>query len=167
MVANSDLKICDIVARWPGSVHDTTIFNDSNIRARFEHQEFAHYCLVGDSGYPCRQYLLTPIINPQTPQENRYNNAQIASRNPIERLFGVWKRRFPCLSLGMRLKLETVCALIVASAVLHNICVLNNDNLEHLDNIPDNMNEIIGVVEHKPRYQNFATRDAIIATIFI
>lgn len=42
-------------------MHDTTIFNDSNIRGRFEVNEFAPYCLVGDGGYPCRPYVLTPM----------------------------------------------------------------------------------------------------------
>lgn len=33
----------------------------------------------------------------------------------------MWKRRFPVLSMGMNIKLETVLAVIVATAVLHNI----------------------------------------------
>ena len=31
------------------------------------------------------------------------------------------KRRFPCLSFGLRVKLETSMAVIVAVAILHNI----------------------------------------------
>ncbi|CAH2009244.1 unnamed protein product [Acanthoscelides obtectus] len=91
IIGSFGLKIMDIVARWPGSVHDTTIFNDSNIRGRFENNEFSPYCLVGDGGYPCRVYLLTPLQDPQTLPQQRYNNAQIKTRNPVERLFGVWK----------------------------------------------------------------------------
>lgn len=34
-VADSDLKIRDIVARWPGSCHDQTIFNNSRLKRRF------------------------------------------------------------------------------------------------------------------------------------
>ncbi|XP_066596929.1 putative nuclease HARBI1 [Prorops nasuta] len=36
VIVNSELEILDIVARWPGSVHDATIFNNSRIKARFE-----------------------------------------------------------------------------------------------------------------------------------
>ena len=39
----------------------------------------------------------------------------------VERLFGVWKRRFPVLAYGLHLKLETTLPAIVACAVLHNI----------------------------------------------
>jgi hypothetical protein len=36
VTCNADLKFMDIVARWPGSVHDSTIFNDSRMRMRLE-----------------------------------------------------------------------------------------------------------------------------------
>lgn len=44
-------------------------------------------------------------------------------RNAVERQYGVWKRRFPVLALGLRLKLQTSMAVIVATAVLHNIAI--------------------------------------------
>lgn len=31
VTANTDREIIDIVSRWPGSVHDSTIFNNSNL----------------------------------------------------------------------------------------------------------------------------------------
>lgn len=36
VVCNSNLEIIDIVARWQGFVHDSTIFNNSRLRANFE-----------------------------------------------------------------------------------------------------------------------------------
>ncbi|CAH1997234.1 unnamed protein product [Acanthoscelides obtectus] len=164
IIGSFDLKIMDIVARWPGSVHDTTIFNDSNIRGRFENNKFSPYCLVGDGGYPCRVYLLTPLQDPQTLPQQRYNNAQIKTRNPVERLFGVCKRRFPCLSLGMRLKLETMCEVIVATAVLHNMCLEQNDTIDFFENGPEM--EQIEEIQVRIGYQNTATRDSIISAIF-
>ncbi|KAI4466138.1 dde superfamily endonuclease [Holotrichia oblita] len=53
--------------------------------------------------------------------EMRYQNAHIRTRNVIERLNGVWKRRFPALRSGMQLKTENILRIIVATAVLHNI----------------------------------------------
>lgn len=61
-----------ICIRWPGSVHDSTIFDNSMLRARFENQEFGTCVLLGDGGYPCRSYLMTPLLNQRTESEKRY-----------------------------------------------------------------------------------------------
>jgi hypothetical protein len=58
----------DILVRHPGSAHDNVIFNRSSARVRFE-QGLIKGLLLGDNGYACRPYLLTPIIHPQTNQE--------------------------------------------------------------------------------------------------
>ncbi len=41
----------------------------------------------------------------------------------------MWKRRFACLAIGMRLKLKTVITIIVATAVLHNIARLHGADM--------------------------------------
>lgn len=51
----------------------------------------------------------------------------------MERMFGVWKKRFPCLSVGLRNKLENAPNIIVACAVLHNLSLEINDNLPEDD----------------------------------
>lgn len=130
VVCNSKLEIIDIVARWQGSVHDSTIFNNSRLRANFENGMYGNSLLLGDSAYPLKKYLVTSLIAPQTAAEQLYNEAHICTRNTIERLlflFGVWKRRFPILALGMRYHLQRVLTIIVATAVLHNIAKQNND----------------------------------------
>lgn len=55
--------------------------------------------------------------------KNRYNLAHSRTRSSVERMFGVWKRRFPCLKFGLRCKLPTIMSTIVATAVLHNIAM--------------------------------------------
>lgn len=121
VICNANLVICDIVCRWPGSAHDSTIFNNSNIRARFERGEFGNNLLVADGGYPIKPYLMTPLHNPRTRAEQLYNNSQVCIRNHIETCFGVWKRRFPILTLGIKINIQTVEAVVVATAFLHNI----------------------------------------------
>lgn len=169
-VCDADLIIRDIVARWPGSVHDMTIFNDSILRARLENNEFRHYILLGDNGYACKRYLLTPLLNPISPSEIRYNNSQIKTRNTIERTFGVLKRRFPCLSIGMRIKVEKTLEVIVATSVLHNICRQVGDQLpadvQNIpDEVPENLNEGNGIANQN-RNDNTAVRTSIINTVF-
>jgi len=45
-------------------------------------------------------------------------------------VFGIWKRRFPILALGSRFqKMDKVLAVIVATAVLHNIARRAGDPL--------------------------------------
>ena len=55
-------QIIDIVAKWPGSTHDSRILNESALRVLFEQNLLSvHTHLLGDSGYPSKQWLLTPF----------------------------------------------------------------------------------------------------------
>lgn len=128
-VSDRDLYIRDIVARWPGSTHDQTIFNNSTLKQRFEEGHFGKYMLVGDSGYQLKPYLMTKMQNVHTPAENLFNESIIRTRNVVERQYGVWKRRFPVLQLEMHLKIESVLTVIIATAVLHNIALQANEEI--------------------------------------
>lgn len=77
--------------------------------------------VTGDSGYAQRNYLLTPVADPVTRGQTLYNESHIRTRNTVERTIGNWKRRFPVLAYGLRIRLDTVVAIIPATAVLHNI----------------------------------------------
>lgn len=153
VVCDHNLKAIDIVVRWPGSSHDATIFEHSNLRRRFEENEFPSALLLGDSGYPVRNYLLTPLLNPNTTAEQCYNEVQIRTRNIIERYYGVLKRRFPVLSLGMRLALQTAQDVIVATAVLHNVARDQNEEEPHIeiDVVEDGLSDDIVVQHARPR----------------
>lgn len=126
-ICDAKLKIRNIVCRWPGGSHDSTIFNNSSVKESFECGQFRDYILLGDSGYPAERYLLTPLRNPITPGEILYNKSHIKTRNTVERSYGVWKRRFPCIGSKLRLKQNRIEAVVVATAVLHNICRDRND----------------------------------------
>ncbi|KAF9410994.1 hypothetical protein HW555_010126 [Spodoptera exigua] len=101
---------------------DSRIFRECRLKQRFEAGAFSGI-LLGDSGYPCTPYLLTPLLNPTTPQEERYNRSHIRTRNTVERCFGLLKQRFRCLLRGMFGDIETTKKTIVACAVLHNIAI--------------------------------------------
>lgn len=122
-VCDARLKILDIVARWPGSTHDQTVFNHSALKRKFLLGSFGDSMIVGDSGYAITSYLMTPLSNPILPEEVLYNESQIRTRNCIERSYGVWKRRFPILSLCMRVALQKSQNIIIATAVLHNLAI--------------------------------------------
>ncbi|XP_017468240.1 PREDICTED: putative nuclease HARBI1 isoform X2 [Rhagoletis zephyria] len=94
-MCSAKLKFQNIVARWPGCTHDTMIFLNSAAKYTFDNGTF----------------------------ERLFNEAHIRTRNVIERCFGVWKRRFPVLGIGMRCRIPLVQDIIVAAAVLHNIAI--------------------------------------------
>ncbi|XP_066602277.1 putative nuclease HARBI1, partial [Prorops nasuta] len=150
-IVNSRMQIMDLVARWPGATHDSTIFDNSRIKSRFENGEFGNSILLGDTGYPCLPYLLTPLANPQTPAEVLYNESHIRTRSMIERSFGVLGKICPVLTIGSRFWTpQKTLPLIVTCAVLHNITRLceevesvsteqyNNMNMVLDDNLHEN-----------------------------
>lgn len=157
IACDHQLKIRQIVARWPGASNDINVFMNSALRARFENAA-NNSLILGDSGYPTTRYLLTPLLNPQNAAEMRYQESQIRTRNVIERCIGVWKRRFPCLALGLRLKLTTVQDVVVASAILHNIAVAENEPDFQVDDeiqqLIDDVVPVDNVLEDGAGYRN-------------
>lgn len=133
VVGGPSLEILDVVARWPGSTHDQVIFNNSTKQFKFETDQIGDSILLGDGGYECRPYILVPLISPSTNAELLYNESQIRTRNTIERLFGVWKRRFPILTLGIRTSPDRAQAIIVATAVLHNLASTFGESIPPTD----------------------------------
>ena len=121
-VCNANYKITNVVARWPGSTHDSRIWENSRVAAMMEAGEIDGI-FVGDGGYRCTEYMMTPLRTPATPGERRYNKAQARTRNPIERTFGMLKTKFPCLALGMRTNPARCGNAIIAAVVLYNIAI--------------------------------------------
>ena len=82
----------------PGSCHDFSIFKSSVIGQKLQNGVFGDGYLLGDSGYPCVPYLLTPFGHPKTEEELRFNAAHNATtRCTVDRAFGILKWRFYCL----------------------------------------------------------------------
>jgi len=62
-----------MVAKWPGSSHDSFVLQASRVHDRFELAEFGDGWLLGDSGYPLNFWLMTPIDHPQSRAKVSYN----------------------------------------------------------------------------------------------
>ena len=119
-VCDPNMLITSIVCHWPGSTHDSRVFENNLMDG----------LLLGDGGYPCRHYLMTPVNNPVTAKQRNYNKAHIATRGKVERMFGVWKQRFHCLHIPLRMHLENSLAVIVSTLCLHNFAINNGDIIE-------------------------------------
>nr|XP_037274623.1 putative nuclease HARBI1 isoform X2 [Rhipicephalus microplus] len=121
-ITGPELQFFDVVASWPGSVHDSRIFTNSRVMALYE-QKAVPGVLFGDQGY---------------------NNSQIKTRNSVERTYGVWKRRFACLRVKLLTDTDRSAAIITACAALRNIACLRrypcplSDEAHPEVNLPDN-----------------------------
>ncbi|XP_036146030.1 putative nuclease HARBI1 [Monomorium pharaonis] len=159
-------EFLDLIPEWPGSEHNSRIFQNSRIYIRYRQKEFDGM-LVGDAGYPALPFLLTPIANPVTDEEISYNMIHGRTRRIVERTFGIWKRRFPCLSRGLQTKLLTSIIIVTTCADLHNLFLIFNDTLEEEDEI-ENINEDdeLPLMPHWQPGDGFLVRNALIERLF-
>ena len=128
VVCDAQLRILNIVAKWPGSTHDSYIFSTSELSVLLETMPDSGW-LLGDSGYGLKPFLLTPVFNPNSRGEQRYNDSHAKTRVVIERFNGVWKSRFRCLDKSggaLQYKPNKSVNIIVATACLHQLCVKHN-----------------------------------------
>ncbi|KYN09829.1 Putative nuclease HARBI1 [Trachymyrmex cornetzi] len=171
-VVGPRMEFLDIVPEWPGSQHDSRIFQNSRLYMRYMKRELTGI-LIGDNGYPCLPFLLTPILNPETDEQIAYNIIHRKTRLIVERTFGVWKRRFPCLARGLTTKLICSTTIVVACAVLHNLSliydnILPDDEENEMYNDNDN-GKIMENNENHAEWQpadGFIMRNAIIERLF-
>ncbi|XP_053196475.1 putative nuclease HARBI1 [Scomber japonicus] len=133
IICDAAHMINNVEAKWPGSVHDSRVFRESTLSARFARGEFDGY-LLGDRGYPCQRYLLTPYPDPEPGPQQHYNLAHCRTRARVEMSIGMLKARFQCLR-RLRVTPERACDIIVACVVLHNIATIRR---EHCPTLPPN-----------------------------
>lgn len=136
--------ICDVdcyfthaCVQYGGATHDSFIFHNTPIRPHLESLSEETTYLLGDSGYPQRVYMMTPVNNAveDTP-EGRYNIAHKRAHCTIERAFRILKSRWRCLLSTKQLHYspEVAGKIIIACFVLHNMCIRAGLEDEHLSN---------------------------------
>lgn len=147
---NSLEQFTSISAEWPGSVHDSRIWRNSDVRGIIS-QFDGSACLLGDSGYGISPWLITPFKPARTHHQRQFNLLHCQERVIIERCFGQLKRRFPILGNCVRISLQNIPKLVVSCAVLHNIAKHLNDEMdvEDLDVTPDEAVEEEHVIRHE------------------
>lgn len=65
-ITGPQLQFFDVVASWPGSSHDSRIFENSRARVLYEERKVPGF-LLGDMGYGCLRFLMTPLAEPGAP----------------------------------------------------------------------------------------------------
>ncbi|XP_030069249.1 putative nuclease HARBI1 [Microcaecilia unicolor] len=114
-VCDANLRILDVVTRYPGSCHDSYIL------------------LNRDARYGSKTWLLTLLAMPRSDAEKQYNEAHISTRCTIERTFGVLKSRFRCLHISggsLQYSPEKVAVIVLVCCMLHNIALNHHLDIE-------------------------------------
>lgn len=105
--------------------------------------------LLGDQGYPLEPWLLTPVPQPSSNKEEKFNKLHSLARNTIERAFGLLKARFRCLLKHRVLHYshEKAAYIVYACAILHNIIVRKggriDEDIEIEENPDDGHNTVV------------------------
>ncbi|XP_045542841.1 putative nuclease HARBI1 [Papilio machaon] len=165
-VVGPNLEFFNLVARWPGSTPDNFIYNNSSIKQRLDTGELEGV-ILGDSDFAMSNTILTPFLSPNSIPQEQYNKSHNETRKIVEHCLGIWKGRFPCLQVGMCIKVETVVAVICACAALHNIAVSVGDiaptnwEMAEIDNDVD-----ITICNEDPNSDGFVARQLFVDRYF-
>ncbi|XP_030004247.1 putative nuclease HARBI1 [Sphaeramia orbicularis] len=121
-ICDACMQLSNIVARWPGSTNDSLILTNSFVGNSLQAGMVPDGWLLGDCGYPLKTWLMTPLTNPQTDQERRYNDVHSRTQSVVERTIGMQKGRWRCLDLTRGVLLyrpEKVCHIVTFSTMWH------------------------------------------------
>lgn len=145
-ICDSQSRFTDVVAAWPGAVHDSRIFKNSTIHRRTSEREIMGV-FFGDNGYCNSPICLTPFLNPGNQAEENYNRIHKTTRCTIERSFGQLKKRFHCMGSILRIRLDRIPSTIIVCCILHNLAKSFNDP-EFPFEIEENVEDIVEYDEH-------------------
>ena len=110
-VCDANRKFTFASIRWPGSCHDSFVLKQTKLWDDFETGR-KQGIILDDNGYPCRNWLMTPVSIPRSQSEENYNTSHKRTRVTIECAFGMLKKRFRILHDEMRVPTEKVLTLI-------------------------------------------------------
>lgn len=118
----------------PGSVHDQRVFRQSEIATYLgDEDKFpSNSHLIGDSAYVLHQHLLVPFKDNGhlSAAQRRYNFYHSSARVVVERCFALLKGRMRSLLYCLPMtRVDLLAAYIIACCVVHNMCILNRDEL--------------------------------------
>uniref|UniRef100_UPI00398F2A1B putative nuclease HARBI1 n=1 Tax=Pristiophorus japonicus TaxID=55135 RepID=UPI00398F2A1B len=136
LVCDNMHQIMAVDAKYPGSIHDAFILRESFISAMFQELPEGHSWLLRHKGYDLATWLVTPLHNPRTEPERRYNMSHITARSIIERTIGILKQRFRCLDHSggyLQYVPHHVSQFTVVCCMLHNLSMMRGQVLDMED----------------------------------
>nr|XP_022311849.1 protein ANTAGONIST OF LIKE HETEROCHROMATIN PROTEIN 1-like [Crassostrea virginica] len=140
-VVDHEMKFTNVYTGWPGCVHDARVLRNSALYREAEAGNLIlqDHHIFGDSAYPLQNWLVTPFKNfgNLTPQQIRFNKRLSSARQIVERAFGHLKGRFRRLQDVPFHDSMEVCKMILSACILHNLCIINSDEVEDYINVRD------------------------------
>ncbi|XP_018394881.1 PREDICTED: uncharacterized protein LOC108773542 [Cyphomyrmex costatus] len=130
------LLFTSVLAGNVGSVYDARVFRLSSVREYIENPLIyfpndSH--IVGDAAYSIHPHIMVPFKDNGhlTARQKNFNLCHSSVRTSIERAIGLWKIRWrsilDCLAM---VTIEKIPEYLVATYVLHNICILKGDLID-------------------------------------
>jgi hypothetical protein len=161
---DSDLLFTYVNIGAPGRCNDASIFNRCILSEIIEDPIYANQFmmvnntkiqshLIADSAFALSRTVLKPFADRagMPNSHSTFNYRLSRARCSVERAFGALKNRFRLLHRKIEFKLKNTTNIIKTAAILHNLCVMNNDNEEIDWDIP--------VTVHKKPACNIQTND--------
>jgi hypothetical protein len=140
------MKFTNIFTGWPGCVHDARVLRNSSLYREAEAGNLVlhDHHILADSAYPLRNWLITPFKNlgNLTPQQIRFNKKLSSARQVVERAFGHLKGRFRRLQDIPLHNCGEICQMILAACILHNLCIITDDEVEEYITGEQEMNDL-------------------------
>ena len=128
------MLITNAYAGWPGCTHDARVLRNSRLyrNAELGNMFDADKFIIGDSAYPVKPWLITCFKDNGHLAENqrRFNRKLASMRQIVERVIGHVKCRFRRLQNVHLYDLESVARVAFCGCILHNLCILADDDIE-------------------------------------
>jgi DDE superfamily endonuclease len=146
-----DLKFQFVHAGWEGSAHDALVLRDALARGRLL-PPLGKYWLA-DAGFYNTDFMMIPYsrtryhlkeweaagVMPQT-KEELFNLRHAMLRNPIERIFGVLKRRFRILNTCSELSISQQVNVVIVCTALFNF-ISHRERITEHDSTPEALSQ--------------------------
>ncbi|XP_066590552.1 putative nuclease HARBI1 [Prorops nasuta] len=134
VVCDKNLKFTHVYCGQVGSVHDMQVFKLSGFPKLLNENNFPdNGHILGDAAYSICKYIMVPFKNNGhlTEAQINYNAIHSSARMIVERSIGHLKGRWRSIldTLPMT-RTDLIPRYVVACCILHNICVLQNDEID-------------------------------------
>lgn len=125
-------RFIDVFCGEAGSMHDARLLKKSSVYEKGFSGMMGNDFLLGDSAYPCLNWLISPFKDNGNLTENQkiFNYRHSSTRIVIENAFGLLKGRFRRLKFFENENILVIVKCVIAATVLHNICIDFDDEVE-------------------------------------